>query len=57
MDATARSIEVADTGCGIDSSNLAGLLAPHGTDKDEGTEEIGEKGVGLTYTIYMSNLL
>jgi hypothetical protein len=56
IDGTARSIEVTDTGCGIDGSKLAGLLAPHGTDKDDGSEEIGEKGVGLTYTIYMSNL-
>jgi HSP90 family molecular chaperone len=55
IDSTDRSIEVRDTGTGLPADHLVSLLAPHGTDKEQDADEIGEKGVGLTYTIYMSD--
>ena len=55
IDGTDRSIEVRDTGTGLAADQLVSLLAPHGTDKEQDADEIGEKGVGLTYTIYMSD--
>lgn len=50
-----RSIQVFDTGIGFERSKFIDLLAPHGTDKSNSNETIGEKGVGLTYTIFISN--
>ena len=35
---------------------LAALLAPHSTDKETDADLIGEKGVGMTYTVFSSNL-
>jgi len=55
LDCKARSIKTFDTGTGIDCLRLAELLAPHGTDKVLTDPVIGEKGVGLTYTIFASN--
>jgi len=50
-----RSISIYDTGIGFERSKFFDLLAPHGTDKGNSAETIGEKGVGLTYTIFISN--
>lgn len=58
IDARQRSIAVKDSGIGFQSADLASfaeLLAPHGTDKDNDPQTIGEKGVGLTYTIFICN--
>jgi molecular chaperone HtpG len=55
VDAKKRSLKIADTGIGFKSDNFAELLAPHGTDKSGEGDIIGEKGVGLTYTIFTSN--
>jgi hypothetical protein len=40
---------------GFDPRKFGELLAPHGTDKDQDPALIGEKGVGLTYTIFVAN--
>ena len=50
-----RSIEIYDTGIGFDFKKFAELLAPHGTDKTFSDPIIGQKGVGLTYTIFTSD--
>lgn len=50
-----RRIVVKDTGVGIDSSDVKEIVAPNGTDKEDELESIGEKGVGLTYTIFSCN--
>jgi len=50
-----RSIYIKDTGIGFSPEKFAELLAPNGTDKDVIPNLIGEKGVGLTYTIFISN--
>jgi len=55
VDCSTRCIEIRDTGLGLDAAKIEELLAPHGTDKDDDPDSIGEKGVGLTFTIYMSN--
>ncbi|MDM1501223.1 ATP-binding protein [Myroides marinus] len=50
-----RSLSIKDTGIGFNSDTFKDLLAPHGTDKKNSNDTIGEKGVGLTYTIFISN--
>lgn len=55
IDASKRFISIRDTGIGFPSNSFSELLAPHGTDKDGDPYTIGEKGVGLTYTIFMCN--
>ncbi len=55
MDARERSIIFSDTGTGIGAGKLRELLAPHGGDKENFPDEIGEKGVGLTFTIFSCN--
>lgn len=50
-----RTLRIRDDGVGIDQDLLTDLLAPHGTDKDSDPSQIGEKGVGLTYTIFLTN--
>ena len=55
INARERSIYIRDTGVGFSSQKFAELLAPNGTDKDSFSDLIGEKGVGLTYTIFISN--
>ena len=52
LDATARAIEVTDNGTGIAPSFVAEVLAPGGGDKSPGGDEVGEKGVGLTYVAF-----
>ena len=51
-----RTLEIRDSGVGFDPDKFIELLAPHGTNKradDIGV--IGQKGVGLTYTIFACN--
>lgn len=55
IDRKRRAIRVADTGTGFDPEKFADLLAPGGTDKSGGYDQIGEKGVGLTYTVFVAN--
>ena len=55
INARDRSIEIIDSGVGFVAEDFIELIAPHGTDKDQDTDSIGEKGVGLTYTIFSSN--
>ena len=56
LDVRKRQITIIDTGVGICPKELPELLAPHGTNKNSAeTTLIGEKGVGLTYTIFSSN--
>ena len=55
VDAASRLIEVLDNGVGIEESKLQEILAPGGGDKSARDGEIGEKGVGLTYTIFCGN--
>lgn len=50
-----RSIYIQDSGVGISPELLPELLAPHGTNKDGNNNLIGEKGVGITYSIFTSN--
>ncbi|MED4461876.1 ATP-binding protein [Metabacillus fastidiosus] len=55
LDSSTRSIKIKDTGIGFPADRFLELLAPNGSDKT-GMAMIGEKGVGLTYTIFSSNL-
>jgi len=55
LDARERSIRIRDTGKGFSARNFERLLSPHGTDKEDDLDLIGEKGVGLTYTIFVCN--
>jgi len=56
INANERSIKFFDTGIGFNPQKFAHLLAPHGTDKTLNEPAvIGQKGVGLTYTIFTSN--
>lgn len=55
VDKDENSIQIEDTGVGIDPESAPQLLAPHGTDKADDDSTIGEKGVGLTYCLYSSN--
>ncbi|MBO4638821.1 MAG: ATP-binding protein [Treponema sp.] len=50
-----RTISIRDTGIGIEASKVKDVVAPNGTDKEEENDSIGEKGVGLTYTIFSCN--
>ena len=50
-----RKIIIRDTGVGIEASKVKEIVAPNGTDKEDEAESIGEKGVGLTYTIFTCN--
>ena len=50
-----RLIKIYDTGIGIEASKVKEVIAPNGTDKESETCSIGEKGVGLTYTIFSCN--
>lgn len=55
IDRRTRTLSVRDTGIGIEPESLAALLAPYSTSKDDDESTIGEKGVGLTYTMFVSN--
>lgn len=50
-----RKISIRDTGVGIDAKMVSEIVAPNGTDKEDELDSIGEKGVGLTYTIFSCN--
>ena len=50
-----RKISIRDTGIGIQASKVQEIVAPNGTDKEDENDSIGEKGVGLTYTIFSCN--
>ena len=55
IDQTSRSISVSDTGIGIGRLEAPELLSPHSSNKDpDDSKVIGQKGVGLTYVIFMS---
>lgn len=55
IDCIRRIIRVKDTGIGIDIKNLSESLAPHGTNKEDDLNTIGDKGVGLTFAIFSAN--
>jgi len=55
LDYQNRSIEILDNGVGIERERLHELLAPGGGDKEGHEEEIGEKGVGLTFCVFSGN--
>lgn len=55
IERASNSIEINDTGIGIIPERLPDLLAPNATDKAGDISTIGEKGVGLTYSIFCSN--
>lgn len=50
-----KLITIQDTGIGIDPEEAIRLLAWHETDKLSSDNEIGEKGVGLTYCLFSSS--
>jgi sensor histidine kinase regulating citrate/malate metabolism len=54
VDASTRTIEFSDNGCGIEPDKLQGLLRPFATDKSGLTNQIGQKGVGLTFILFSS---
>lgn len=55
VDSRNNFISIEDNGKGIDPDKLEILLAPFSTDKEDDPESIGEKGVGLTFTIFSCN--
>lgn len=55
LDANSRRIEVMDNGVGIPEATISELLGPGGGDKWEFGGEVGEKGVGLTYSIFSAD--
>lgn len=52
VDATRRIIEISDNGTGIDPSQLQRLMRPFGSDKAGASNQIGQKGVGLTFVLF-----
>lgn len=56
IDQKKKSIRFEDSGCGIDPRRMPQLLAPNETDKEAAQGLIGEKGVGLKFAIFSSNL-
>ncbi len=52
INAAERTIEFSDNGCGIDPQKLQGLLRPFATDKLGVANQIGQKGVGLTFILF-----
>lgn len=52
VDATNRAVEVIDNGTGIRASFVEEVLAPGGGDKSGTDDQVGEKGVGLTYVAF-----
>ena len=51
-----NSITVEDNGIGIEEEILPDLLRPFSTNKENKEGAIGEKGVGLTFAIFQTNL-
>ena len=50
-----KSIQVIDTGIGIEKDKIPILLTPFSTDKEDDKETIGEKGVGLKFVLFESD--
>ncbi|MEA5442086.1 ATP-binding protein [Cyanobium gracile] len=50
-----NSIKVLDNGTGLSPALVERILAPGGSDKDAQQNEVGEKGVGLTFALFSSN--
>jgi molecular chaperone HtpG len=55
IDAPRRVIVFEDNGTGIDPDDLERLLRPFGTDKVGSTNQVGQKGVGLTLVLFSTN--
>lgn len=55
IDCSNKSISIIDNGVGISPDKLPNLLKPFSSDKENDETMIGEKGVGLTFTIFQSN--
>lgn len=55
VDAVVKIIEIRDDGIGIEKELLPHLLRPFSGDKMDQTGTIGEKGVGLTFTMFSCN--
>ena len=55
FDVSKRKLKVCDSGIGMPPDKVKEYVAPNGTDKEDESESIGEKGVGLTYTIFSCN--
>ena len=56
IDQKRGSVTIVDSGCGIDPRAMPQLLAPNETDKEGDEDLIGEKGVGLKFAIFSSDL-
>jgi hypothetical protein len=55
IDAGSNTVTILDNGIGIPEDKLHEMLAPGGGDKDGSGNEVGEKGVGLTYAVFSGN--
>ena len=55
VDAVQRTISVTDNGCGISQRDIVKFLRPFGTNKRGKKNQVGEKGVGLTFVIFSSD--
>lgn len=55
VDASRGVLTCTDNGTGIKPDQVAPLLRPFGTDKYGNPNQIGEKGVGLTFVIFSSD--
>lgn len=55
VDYATRTVHILDNGTGIAKEEIVSCLAPSGGDKELAVEEIGEKGVGLTFCIFIGN--
>lgn len=56
IDATKKEIVIEDNGSGIDPSLLPKLLRPFATNKLGAANQIGQKGVGLTFVVFSSDV-
>lgn len=54
INAVEKTIEIEDNGCGIAPDDLKRLLRPFGTDKVGRADQVGQKGVGLTFILFSS---
>lgn len=54
--APSRTIQISDNGTGIHPDKLEKLLGPFATDKRASNNQVGQKGVGLTFVIFMSDV-
>lgn len=52
VESAQRIIEIRDNGIGIDPSQLQRLMRPFGSDKAGAANQIGQKGVGLTFVLF-----